>query len=77
MLHGNCNDQSGCSQEMCVMKKDATEKTLSELSKKVGQSVRAQAKSVKKTLIANLRKEMSHAKADTRNLVGGKYAGKT
>ena len=58
------------------MKKDTTEKTLSALSKKVGQSVRAQAKSVKKSLIASYRKEMSHAKTDARTIVGRKCTGK-
>jgi len=58
------------------MKKDATEKTLSALSKKVGQSVRAEAKLVKKSLVASFRKEMSHAKTDARTIVGRKSAGK-
>ena len=58
------------------MKKDATEKTLSALSKKVGQSVRTEAKSVKKTLLASFRKEMSHAKADARTIAGRKSGGK-
>jgi len=58
------------------MKKDATEKALSALSKKVGQSVRSEAKLVKKTLLASFRKEMSHAKTDARTIVGRKSAGK-
>ena len=58
------------------MKKDATEKTLLALSKKVGRSVRAESKTVKKTIIASFRKEMSHAKTDARTIVGRKSAGK-
>jgi hypothetical protein len=54
------------------MKKDATEKTLSALAKKFGQSVRAEAKAVKKSLLASYRKEMAHAKADARTIAGGK-----
>jgi hypothetical protein len=54
------------------MKMDATEKTLLALSKKVGKSVRTEAKTVKKKLIASFRKEMSHAGT----IVGRKSAGK-
>lgn len=58
------------------MKMDATEKTLLALSKKVGKSVRTEAKTVKKKLIASFRKEMSHAKTDAGTIVGRKSAGK-
>jgi hypothetical protein len=58
------------------MKHDSTEKTISALSKQVGISVRAQAKTVKKSLLASYRKEMSHAKTDANTIVGRKCSGK-
>jgi len=58
------------------MKYDSTEKTLSAISKQVGNSVRAQAKSVKKSLLASYRKEMSHAKTDAITIVGRKCSRK-
>lgn len=52
------------------MKHDPTDKILALLSRKAGQSVRAQTKAFKKTLLANYNKEMSHAQEDARTIAG-------
>jgi len=58
------------------MKRDDTEKILSELARKVGRSIRSEAASVKKLLLARYREEMTHAKSDAKTIIARKSSGK-